>query len=84
MIALASMKFKNCALSHHAQWLSTLQRGDGVIVRNGAIHFAAEITNATPCYLFVRKLKFARASGWMINHKGRLRLRLVRTEKELL
>lgn len=83
MIALASMKFKNCALSHHAQWLSTLQRGDGVIVRNGAIHFAADITNATPCYLFIRKLKFHRATGWMVRPKGRLNLRLVRTSGDL-
>jgi hypothetical protein len=68
----------------YADWLRDLGRSARVLIRNGAIHFGAEITNATTCYLFVRKLKFARSSGWMIKPKGRLRLRLVRTEQELL
>lgn len=83
MIIDAPVRCEACAQRTHADWLSALRAGDVVLVRNGAIHFRAEITAATPCYLFVKKLKFHRSSGWMVRPKGRLRLRLVRTQEEL-
>lgn len=68
----------------HADWLRTLVKGDEVLVRNGELHYRAQLTDATPCYLLVGKLKFRRDIGWIVKRQQRLRmrLRLVRNERE--
>jgi hypothetical protein len=65
-------------------WLSHVKRGDTVIVRNRAVHFDGLVTDATPCYLFLGKLKFRRLDGELINTRGRLRLQLVERADEVL
>jgi hypothetical protein len=71
----------------HGEWLATLKRGDMVRIRNGDLHMPpAMVTNETPCYVFVGKLKFWRRHGWQVMRQGkrvyRMKLRLVRDEKE--
>lgn len=74
----------------HTEWLSTLKRGDTVRVRThtGDIMPAAMVTNETPCYVFVGKLKFWRRHGWQVKRQGkqvyRMRLRLIRDGFELV
>lgn len=70
----------------HTQWLATLKRRDMVHVRNGAHTMPpAMVTDETPCYVFVGKLKFHRRHGWQVQRRAayQQRLRLVRTEDEL-
>lgn len=70
------------------EWLAQLKKGDMVMVRShsGEVMPAATVTDATPCFLFVGKLKFWRDSGWQIKrqrqHVYRMKLRLVRNEQE--
>lgn len=70
----------------HTEWLATLKRGDVVRVRThtGETMPAAMVTNDTPCYVFVGKLKFHRRHGWQVMRQGvrvyRMKLRLVRNE----
>jgi hypothetical protein len=69
----------------HTEWLTTLKRGSTVRVRNGALTMpAAMVTNDSPCYVFVGRLKFWRRHGWQVKRGSayRMRLRLVRDEKE--
>jgi hypothetical protein len=69
----------------HSDWLRTLAKGDTVLVRNGRHMLPAErLTDATPCFLKIGKLKFRRDSGWLVKkqQRNRLRLLLVRNEKE--
>ncbi len=73
----------------HGEWLATLKRGDTVRVQNGhATMPAAMVTNETPCYVFVGKLKFWRRHGWQVARQGkrvyRMKLRLVRDEREFV
>jgi hypothetical protein len=72
----------------HTEWLASLRRGDTVRVRT---HMAvtmppAMVTDATPCFVFVGKLKFHRCDGWQVAQQAkkvyRMRLRLVRDEKD--
>lgn len=67
------------------EWLKQLKAGDSVLVRNGRVHFPGTISNATPCYLFIGKLKFHRAHGWQTKRQRakvyRMKLRIVRNEK---
>lgn len=73
----------------YVEWLATLRRGDTVRVRThtGETMPSAMVTNETPCYVFVGRLKFWRRHGWQVERQGkqvyRMRLRLVRDEKEL-
>lgn len=73
----------------HTEWLSTLKRGDLVRVstHTGETMPAAMVTNETPCYVFVGKLKFHRRHGWQVMRQSscvyRMKLRLVRDDKEL-
>lgn len=87
MIADAPACCDNCASRSHAAWLGLIRRGDVVLVRNGALHFRAPITDATPCFLFSGKLKFHRGDGWQTTAQQRrayrMKLRLVRTTEEL-
>ena len=71
-------------LSYHA-WLATLQKRHGVKIRNGRVTFPGMVTNATPCFVFVERLKFRRDNGWQVRRQWRykLRLRLVRNAEEL-
>lgn len=72
----------------HCDWLSSLRRGAMVRVQNtdGSVMPPAIVTNEAPCYLFVGKLKFWRRHGWQVVRQSRavyrMRLRLVRDEKE--
>jgi hypothetical protein len=84
------LKASVCVLepaSYH-DWLATLKRGDIVRVRThtGETMPAAMVTNETPCYVFVGKLKFHRRNGWQVSRQSscvyRMKLRLVRDEKE--
>ena len=67
-------------------WLALLKRPDVVLVHTGQMHFRAEITDATPCYLFCGKLKFHRRHGWQVQRQSqrvyRMRYRLVRNVTE--
>jgi hypothetical protein len=56
----------------HTQWLATLRRGDTVRIRThvGATMPPAMVTNETPCYVFVGKLKFHRRTGWQVERQG--------------
>lgn len=69
----------------HGAWLATLQKRDGVKIRNCRVTFPGMVTNATPCFVFVEKLKFRRDNGWQVRRQWRykLRLRLVRNAEEL-
>jgi hypothetical protein len=70
----------------HTEWLSSLRRGDTVRVRNGALTMPpAMVTNDSPCYVFVGKLKFWRRHGWQVKKGAAYRqaLRLVRNAEEL-
>jgi hypothetical protein len=53
---------------------------------DGSVMPPAIVTNEAPCYLFVGKLKFWRRHGWQVVRQSRavyrMRLRLVRDEKE--
>ena len=82
MIADARQITANLAYS---DWLKELQKRDVVLVRNGDIHFRAEITDATPCYLLSGKLKFRRDDGRLVSRQRakRLNLRLVRGKEGL-
>jgi hypothetical protein len=46
----------------------------------------AMVTNETPCYVFVGRLKFWRRHGWQVLQQSkkvyRMRLRLVRDERD--
>jgi hypothetical protein len=69
----------------HAEWLSSLRRGDTVRIRNGEQTMPpAMVTNDSPCYVFVGKLKFHRRHGWQVKRGRayRMELRLVRNEQE--
>ena len=68
----------------HRDWLQELRTGDVVLVRNGLIHYRTQLTDATPCFLHVGRLKFRRDSGWIIISQQRFgtKLLLVRNEKE--
>lgn len=67
-------------------WLAALRAGDVVLVRNGRLHFRAQVTDATPCYIFLGALKFHRDSGYQTGRQRRrvyrMCLRLVRSEDE--
>lgn len=69
-----------------SEWLQRLRTGDVVLVRNGRLHFRAPITDATPCYIFLGRLKFHRENGWQTCRQRkrvyRMCLRLVRTEAD--
>jgi hypothetical protein len=73
--------------SYH-DWLATLKRGDIVRIRThtGEVMPPAMVTNETPCYVFIGKLKFHRRNGWQVARQSscvyRMKLRLVRDEKE--
>jgi hypothetical protein len=70
----------------HAAWLAMLKTGDIVLVRNGKLHFRAPVTDATPCFIKLDRLKFRRDNGWQTTRQRskvyRMKLRLVRNEKE--
>lgn len=69
----------------HTDWLATLKTASVVLVRNGRLHFRSMLSDATPCFLHIGKLKFHRRHGWQVT-KGRaylMELRLVRTAEEL-
>jgi hypothetical protein len=72
----------------HTEWLATLKRQDMVRVRThmGKVMPPAMVTNDTPCYVFVGRLKFHRRNGWQVARQSqqvyRMRLRLVRDERE--
>lgn len=69
----------------HPQWLATLKTASIVLVRNGRLHFRAMLSDATPCFLHIGKLKFHRRHGWQVKKRRayRMELRLVRTVEEL-
>lgn len=71
----------------HADWLKELRKGDVVLVQNGPIYFRAEVTDATPCYVFTGKIKFRRDNGWQTAKQQRqvyrMKLRLVRNKEDL-
>lgn len=56
----------------HAAWLATLRTGDDVKVRNGGLVFSSQITDDTPRFLFIGKLKYHRSTGWMTAAQYRL------------
>lgn len=69
----------------HTEWLASIKRGDLVRIRNGDfVMQPAMVTDETPCYVFVGKLKFRRRDGWQVSRQSscvyRMKLRLVRTE----
>jgi hypothetical protein len=72
----------------HREWLATLKRGDMVRVRThlGTTMPPAMVTDDTPCYVFVGKLKFHRRNGWQTARQSscvyRMKLRLVRDERD--
>ena len=71
----------------HRAWLQTLSKGDVVQIRNGNVMLEpAKLSDATPCYLRIGKLKFHRGTGWLINRQQRCRLKLllVRNAKEFV
>lgn len=76
-------------LQTHGEWLATLRRGDTVRVRThmNVTMPPAMVTNETPCYVFVGRLKFWRRHGWQVLQQSkkvyRMRLRLVRNDEEL-
>jgi hypothetical protein len=84
------LKATVCGLepASHAEWLATLKRGDRVHVVNhtGMCMPSAMVTNETPCYVFVGKLKFHRRNGWQTARQSncvyRMKLRLVRDERD--
>ena len=83
----ASDSCRAAASISRVQWLNSLKTGDIVLVRNHVhLHFRAPITDATPCYLHVGKLKFHRLSGAQTNRQRRkvyrMRLLLVRSDTE--
>ena len=57
-----------------------------VVTHTGEVMPPAMVTNDTPCYVFVGKLKFHRSSGWQVARQGqrvyRMKLRLVRNEDD--
>lgn len=69
----------------NTEWLKQLKAGDVVLVRNGQAHFPGTLTNTTPCFLFIGKLKFHRISGWQTKAQRkrvyRMKLRIVMDEK---
>jgi hypothetical protein len=69
----------------YADWLKELRKRDVLLVRNGDIHFRAELTDATPCFLLIGKLKFRRDDGRLVLRQrvNRMNLRLVRSERYL-
>lgn len=72
----------------HPDWLASLKRGDMVRVRNGEETWPpAMVTNDSPCYVFVGKLKFHRRHGWQVARQSscvyRMKLRLVRDEDDV-
>jgi hypothetical protein len=72
----------------HTDWLATIRRRDMVRVRNGAMVMPpAMVTDETPCFVFIGKLKFHRRTGWQVARQServyRMKLRLVRNEDEL-
>jgi hypothetical protein len=75
-------------LQTHTEWLATLRRGDTVRVRThmDVTMPPAMVTNETPCYVFVGRLKFWRRHGWQVLQQSkkvyRMRLRLVRDERD--
>lgn len=85
MIADAAIRSAEFANLSRADWLSRLKTGDITLVRNGRIHFRAQLTDATPCFLFIGKLKFHRIVGTLVKRLrvNRLNLRLVRDEDDL-
>lgn len=72
----------------YLDWLMQLKRQSIVRVRShtGFVMPPAMVTNETPRYVFVGKLKFRRGDGWQVKRNAgrcyRMRLRLVRNEKE--
>lgn len=66
------------------EWLQQLKRGDVVLVRNGQIHFPGTISNVTPKFLFIGKLKFHKRDGSQVKRQRarvyRMNLRLVMSE----
>ena len=72
----------------YLDWLLSLKRESIVRVRThvGFTMPPAMVTNDTPCYVFVGKLKFHRRHGWQVMRQSscvyRMRLRLVRDETE--
>lgn len=72
----------------HCEWLQTLKRDHIVRVRkhNGETMPEAMVTNDSPCFVFVGKLKFRRSDGWQVKRQAkrcyRMKLRLVRNERE--
>lgn len=69
-------------------WLAGLLRGDTVLVQThtGEIMPPAMVTDETPCYVFVGRLKFHRRNGWQVQRQSqrvyRMRLRLVRNKED--
>lgn len=74
-------------ISYHA-WLQSLKRQHmaRVLTHTGHVMPAAMVTNDTPQYVFIGKLKFRRGDGWQVARNAskcyRMRLRLVRDEKD--
>lgn len=68
----------------YREWLLSLKRQHMVRVLTHADKLMppAVVTDATPCYVFVGKLKFRRGDGWQVKRNAgrcyRMRLRLVR------
>lgn len=69
----------------HADWLKELRKDDVALVRNGGLHCRSQITDATPCFIFIGKLKFRRDTGWQTSSQQRrvyrMKLRLVNSER---
>ena len=73
--------------SYH-DWLRTVRKGDMVRVLNSdhLWKLPERVTDATPCYLFLGKLKFHRRHGWQVMRQAervyRLKLRIVRSMED--
>jgi hypothetical protein len=73
--------------SYH-DWLRSLRRQHMVRVRThtGETMPPAMVTDDSPCYVFVGRLKFHRRNGWQTARQSscvyRMKLRLVRDERD--
>jgi hypothetical protein len=85
------LKAPVCVLepASYLEWLLQLKRQSIVRVRTHTGHLMppATLTNDSPKYLFIGKLKFRRGDGWQVKRNAgrcyRMRLRLVRDAEEV-
>lgn len=64
---------------NYADWLKSLRPVDAVTIQNGAQQFSGIVTQVTPSFICVSRLKFRRKDGWLSGHYKKRMLRLVQS-----